>query len=306
MKANNTTIESALHLAFSPEYINALSLVALAETWSDNHNARDLELNIAAYAEQCTYKMEQEGATLEFDAWERLTAEIERIARVWVSLYCNEISWSNRPEWIANSVRAALNTTTTPETPNPENNTPSTMNANEINARRVANEFVNTPTHRVNTVDKYGNEMSCPAWGLDMAEAIAADRRAEFPNDTTEIVETGATEYANETTEFSELTHAGQCLDLYLHSTAEIYERYTVPTIKRVTHAIKAGEYVSDKAGQLAKDIQEITPAIQAAARLVKKYDRMAPTAKDIERVTRNYAAYIVDCAKYEIETAAK
>lgn len=63
------------------------------------------------------------------------------------------------------------------------------MNANEINARRAANEFVNAPTHRVNTVDKYGNEMSCPAWGLDMAEAIAAVRRAEFPNDTTEIVE---------------------------------------------------------------------------------------------------------------------
>jgi hypothetical protein len=33
-----------------------------------------------------------------------------------------------------------------------------------------------------------------------MAEAVAADRRAEFPNDTTEIVATGAMEYANETT----------------------------------------------------------------------------------------------------------
>lgn len=139
MKANNTTIENALRLAFSPEYVNALSLVELAETWSDNHNARDLELNIAAYAEQGTYKMEQEGAMLEFDAWERLTAEIERIARVWVSLYCNEISWSNRPEWLANSVRAALNTTTAPETPNPENNTPATMNANETIANTPAN-----------------------------------------------------------------------------------------------------------------------------------------------------------------------
>lgn len=63
------------------------------------------------------------------------------------------------------------------------------MNANEINVRRAANEFVNAPTHRVNTVDKYGNEISSPAWGLDMAEAIAAVRRTEFPNDTTEIVE---------------------------------------------------------------------------------------------------------------------
>ena len=77
-----------------------------------------------------------------------------------------------------------------PEDPAPAtNNTPTTMNANEINARRAANEFVNAPTHRVNTVDEYGNEMSCPAWGLDMAEAIAADHRAKFPNDTTEIVE---------------------------------------------------------------------------------------------------------------------
>ena len=90
----------------------------------------------------------------------------------------------------------------TPETPSPEN-TPSTMNAKEINARRAANEFVNAPTHRVNTVDKYGNEISSPAWGLDMAEASAADRRAEFPNDTTEIVSTGATEYAKSTNDYT-------------------------------------------------------------------------------------------------------
>lgn len=240
MKANNTTIESSLHLAFSPEYINALSLVELAETWSDNHNARNLELNIAEYAEQCTYKMEQEGATLEFDAWETLTAEIERVARVWVSLYCNEISWSNRPEWIANSVRAALNTTTTPETPNPTDDTPSTMNANET----------------------------------------------------------------------TELTHAGQCLDIYLHNTAEIYERYTVPAINAVVEAVRRNGW------QLPKEeaIKNLTfwtswqdgtkKALQAAARLVKKHDHMTPTAKDIEQVTRNYAAYIVDCAKSEIENA--
>lgn len=115
---------------------------------------------------------------------------------------------------------------------------------------------------------------------------------------------TPATMNANETTEFSELTHAGQCLDIYLHNTREIYERYTVPAIERVTRAIKAGEYVSDNAGQLAKDIQEITPAMQAAARLVKRYDHMTPTAKDIEQVTRNYAAYIVESATFEIENA--
>lgn len=182
------------------------------------------------------------------------------------------------------------------------------MNANEINARRAANEFVNAPTHRVNTVDKHGNEMSCPAWGLDMAEAIAADRRAEFPNGTTEIVATGATEYANETTEFSELTHAGQCLDIYLHNTREIYERYTVPMINTIVEIVKRNGW------QLPKEeaIKNLTfwtswqngtkKALQAAARLVKRCDHLTPTPQDIEQVTRNYAAYIVDCAKYEIE----
>ena len=70
------------------------------------------------------------------------------------------------------------------------------MTTNEINARRAANEFVYAPTHRVNTTDKHGNETSAPAWGLDMAESIAADRRASFPNDTTEIVATDATLFA--------------------------------------------------------------------------------------------------------------
>lgn len=138
MKANNTTIENALHLAFTPEYVDTFGLVEIAEVWTDNHDARDFDLNLNAYAEKCTYKMEQDGLTLEFDAWDRLTVEIEHIALVWVSLYCNEISWSNRPEWLANSVRAALNTTTTPQTPNPDN-TPATMNANETIANTPAN-----------------------------------------------------------------------------------------------------------------------------------------------------------------------
>lgn len=144
-------------------------------------------------------------------------------------------------------------------------------------------------------------DMVCAASFL--AEYISRQRKADEP--TTEPTDnTPTTMNANEITEFSNLTHAGQCLDIYLHNTREIYERYTVPAIERVTRAIKTGEYVSDNAGQLAKDIQEITPAMQAAARLVKRYDHLTPTANDIEQVTRNYAAYIVDCAKYEIENA--
>lgn len=123
-------------------------------------------------------------------------------------------------------------------------------------------------------------------------------------------VNTPSTMNANETTEFSELTHAGQCLGIYLHNTAEIYERYTVPAINTVVEAVKRNGW------QLPKEeaIKNLTfwtswqdgtkKALQAAARLVKKHDHMTPTAKDIEQVTRNYAAYIVDCAKYKIENA--
>lgn len=115
---------------------------------------------------------------------------------------------------------------------------------------------------------------------------------------------------ANETTEFSELTHAGQCLDIYLMNTSDIYNRYTVPAINAVAEAVKRYGW------QLPKEeaIKNLTfwtswqngtkKAIQAAARLVKRYDQMTPTAKDIEQVTRNYAAYIVDCAIYEIDNA--
>lgn len=143
------------------------------------------------------------------------------------------------------------------------------------------------------------------AWMLNYCRAFATSKMNNTP-ETPNPDNTPTTMNATEATEFSELTHAGQCLDIYLHNTAEIYERYTVPAIERVTRAIKAGEYVSGNAGQLAKDIQEITPAIQSASRLVKKHDHMTPTTKDIEQVTRNYAAYIVNCAKYELEIAAK
>lgn len=141
-----------------------------------------------------------------------------------------------------------------------------------------------------------------------LAEYISRQRKADEP--TTDPTDTTPTTMnANETTEFSELTHAGQCLDIYLMNTAEIYDRYTVPAINAVVKAVKCNGW------QLPKEeaIKNLTfwtswqdgtkKAVQAAARLVKKHDHMT---KDIEQVTRNYAAYIVDCAKYELETAAK
>lgn len=143
-----------------------------------------------------------------------------------------------------------------------------------------------------------------------LAEYISRQRKANEPTTTEPTDNTPTTMNANETTVFSELTHAGQCLDIYLHNTREIYNRYTVPAINAVVEAVKRNGW------QLPKDeaIKNLTfwtswqggtkRAVQAAARLVRKYDHLTPTAKDMKQVTRNYAAYIVDCAKYEIENA--
>lgn len=122
-------------------------------------------------------------------AVEEAARELTALAAAGVTCKLRKIDHICAVAFLAEYISRQRKAIETPETPNPENNTPATMNANEINARRAANEFVNAPTHRVNTVDKYGNEMSCPCWGLDMAESIAANHRAKFPNDTTEIVE---------------------------------------------------------------------------------------------------------------------
>ena len=64
------------------------------------------------------------------------------------------------------------------------------MTSNEIYARVKENEFVNAPTHRINVIDENGViRLSHPCWGLDMAEAIAADREGEIDGWTVEIVE---------------------------------------------------------------------------------------------------------------------
>lgn len=116
---------------------------------------------------------------------------------------------------------------------------------------------------------------------------------------------------ANETTE---LTHAGQCLDIYLNNTREIYERYTAPIISALVDNdhnnggrtdwdnVINNLYHLDPCEPLCTLEGKIYRAIDKARRLVNQYDGLTPTAKDIEQVTRNYAGYIVDCAKYEIE----
>ena len=196
MKANNT-ISAAANLKGMAKYTYDRVMSAMAEdtTAAMLHTFAALTDGAKAIALQSGkfsnlyIRGERKGMAAEEAAkelTERSAAGVSRKFRK-IDVVC---AASFLAEYIARQRKAIE----TPETPT--NTTPTAMNENEINARRAANEFVNAPTHRVNTVDKHGNEMSCPAWGLDMAEAIAADRRAKFPNDTTEIVATGATKYA--------------------------------------------------------------------------------------------------------------
>lgn len=174
-----------------------------------------------------------------------------------------------------------------------------------INKDMTAEEAANELTERAAAlVSRKLRKIDMVCAAAFLAEYIIRQRKEAEQPEPTNPDNTPSTMNANEINapEFSELSHAGQCLDIYLHNTAEIYDRYTVPAIKRVAQAYEAGEHVNDNAERLTKDIQEITPAISAAADLVRKYDHLTPTAQDIEQVTRNYAAYIVDCAKYEIE----
>lgn len=145
--------------------------------------------------------------------------------------------------------------------------------------------------------------VSCKVRNIDMiiataflAEYISRQRKEietpSTPNPTTSDTMNTETKAMNEV---NELSNAGYCLDVYLNNTAEIYERYTVPAI---------AECVKSMSAKSPAMLELVKKALQAAVRLVKKYDHMTPTAKDIHEVTRNYAAYIVESAKYEVENA--
>lgn len=108
----------------------------------------------------------------------------------------------------------------------------------------------------------------------------------------------------------NELSHAAQCLEIYVRNEREIYERYTLEAVAAVVEAKRK----NDTGGaRLDNDTlwdnlafwiswQPVTKkAIQAAARLVRKYDQITPTAADIEEATKIYASDIIDKAKYQI-----
>lgn len=110
------------------------------------------------------------------------------------------------------------------------------------------------------------------------------------------------TDTANNVATAYEETHTARCLDIYLKNTADIYERYTLPLIEAAKNYVD----LNDKASlmELFTNVPNVTRALQAAARLVQKYDHMTPTAADVEFVKANYAAYIIECAQYEVTNA--
>ena len=108
----------------------------------------------------------------------------------------------------------------------------------------------------------------------------------------------------------NELSHAAQCLEIYVRNEREIYERYTLAAVAAVVDAKRkndtGGTRLDDETAwdNLAFWIgwQSVTKkAIQASAKLVRKYDHITPTAADIEEATKIYADDIIDKAKYQI-----
>lgn len=100
----------------------------------------------------------------------------------------------------------------------------------------------------------------------------------------------------------NELSHAAQCLEIYLRNEREIYECYTMPSVRRLVKLQAPETFTAWHVMQgVVIDWNAVDSAMSAAARMVRKYDGVKPTADDIETVKAGYVADIIDKAKYEI-----
>lgn len=116
----------------------------------------------------------------------------------------------------------------------------------------------------------------------------------------------------NEANNAQDYNHAANCLHIYLNNEGAIYTLYTTALINMAAKAIhnnatiKAyGEdaYCEDVAGLIRCNFRT-ADALDCAARLVQKYDRVTPTPADIETVKAKYVAYIIECAQYQVNNA--
>lgn len=184
----------------------------------------------------------------------------------------------------------------TPETPNPDN-IPTTMNANEKRTKSI-NGIMNQANRLMsvcNAVQNFKRADVIRAIAFRYYDNIRASvGRFNYNDDSEYNKEYSRAQYMNankpKTTEFSELSHAGQRLGTYLHNDSFIYEYYTQKAIEAI---------INDGLSISSEDVRRyVRNAIDHASWQVEKYDHMTPTAQDIEQVTRNYVAYIVECAQ--------
>lgn len=184
-------------------------------------------------------------------------------------------------------------TTTTNQTTTAGRVFVASMTSQEINARRAANEFINQPTHRVNLIDAAGVErMSAPAWGLDMAETIAAERVESFPGYRVEIVETIDTTGAPN---FDDLNQAGQNIALYILNDKGIGVYYW-PLVKTLSKRIAKGQAVNLETLAGCASLRRM---IGAAVKECNRWG-LNPTADDKRAAALYIARDIIETAKEE------
>lgn len=100
----------------------------------------------------------------------------------------------------------------------------------------------------------------------------------------------------------NELSHAAQCLEIYVRNDREIYERYTMPSVRRLVKLQAPETFTMWHVMQgVVIDWDAVDNAMSAAARIVRKYDHISPTAEDIETVKAGYVSDIIDKARNEI-----
>lgn len=145
------------------------------------------------------------------------------------------------------------------------------MTADEVNARRAANEFKNAPTHRVNVIDAAGVErMSAPAWGLDMAETIAPD--------------------------FDTLSHAAQNVALYVDNDGETYRKLLRPLTEQITRRLIKGAPVELRHLAECSTMAKIT---LVGIRECRRWN-IHPTKDDRRAAALYLAGLIIDTAREE------
>lgn len=149
---------------------------------------------------------------------------------------------------------------------------------------RVGNVIIVVNVSEVEDFDAAYNRVNVPYYNV-MAYLIDAP---ELETPDTMNAETKAMNEENE------LSNAGYCLDVYIMNDQFIYENCTQKAIEAI-----ANEGLTINSPEV---VEHIKRAVRQAASEVHLHDGLAVTPEDIKAVLPNYCAYIIECAKYEVE----